>query len=249
MNIKESFSKIEVSKDIENKILNKTIYKVPKFKLSYIFCSIILISIIGLSLIYTSYAIEKGKSYNTWEINHTFANNYKILVGNNLNFKKISKKIIGSCENRHCTSYKNFNKNELENILNTHILYSNKLNQNTFNIDIGLNENDNIGKLVLSNNSIYNSIPINIRLTVLGNNPDERYILTMQEGPSSNSDSKYIETYKINKLNINAIIYSYNEKKETNFLAIEFVYKDIFYEFIGSNITKEELINFINTLQ
>ena len=36
---------------------------------------------------------------------------------------------------------------------------------------------------------------------------------------------------------------------ETNFLAIEFVYKDIFYEFIGSNITKEELINFINTLQ
>jgi hypothetical protein len=71
----------------------------------------------------------------------------------------------------------------------------------------------------------------------------------MQEGPSSNSDSKYIETYKINKLNINAIIYSYNEKMETNFLAIEFVYKDIFYEFIGSNITKEELINFINTLQ
>ena len=140
-------------------------------------------------------------------------------------------------------------KNELENILNTHILYSNKLNQNTFNIDIGLNENDNIGKLVLSNNSIYNSIPINIRLTVLGNNPDEGYILTMQEGPSSNSDSKYIETYKINKLNINAIIYSYNEKMETNFLAIEFVYKDIFYEFIGSNITKEELINFINTLQ
>lgn len=249
MNIKESFSKIEVSKDIENKILNKTIYKVPKFKLSYIFCSIILISIIGLSLIYTSYAIEKGKSYNTWEINHTFANNYKILVGNNLNFKKISKKIIENCENRHCTSYKNFNKNELENILNTHILYSNKLNQNTFNIDISLNENGNIGKLVLSNNSIYNSIPINIRLTVLGNNSDEVYILTMQEGPSSNSDSKYIETYKINKLNINAIIYSYNEKMETNFLAIEFVYKDIFYEFIGSNITKEELINFINTLQ
>ena len=104
MNIKESFSKIEVSKDIENKILNKTIYKVPKFKLSYIFCSIILISIIGLSLIYTSYAIEKGKSYNTWEINHTFANNYKILVGNNLNFKKICMMVQKEVGNRFCAS-------------------------------------------------------------------------------------------------------------------------------------------------
>ena len=76
---------------------------------------------------------------------------------------------------------------------------------------------------------------------------DDGYVLAFQEGIDATGEKNIENSYKSGNLNTNIIVYTNNWSDEK--LTATFVYDDILYQFIGHNISKDEMTSIIEILK
>ena len=76
---------------------------------------------------------------------------------------------------------------------------------------------------------------------------DDVYVLAFQEGIDATGEKNIENSYKSGNLNTNIIVYTNNWSDEK--LIATFVYDDILYQFIGHNISKDEMTSIIEILK
>ena len=87
---------------------------------------------------------------------------------------------------------------------------------------------------------------INYSVDILSTDAEDGYILPFIEGKDAMGDKLHIETYRIEVLNTNAVIYSAGDVE--NMLKATFVYADIYYTISAYEYTLDEFKAILNTL-
>lgn len=246
--IKNAFSDIYVSDKLDRKILNLTVNKKEKkyrqLKLSYV-CSIVL-SIFLLSVTVVS-SKEIKKFFESWSTFIELENGTKINVSENNNFKEIPNSAIKvkQGENRPQMTY-----SEIEEMLKFSILKLPKDNTEEIYYGTGLNKDGTIGRIDLwipyfiKENEIKH---ISCTVSMLNKYADEGYVLAFKEGLDATGGKNIGNSYKLKNLNTNVVMYTNNWSTER--ITATFVYDDILYEFVGKNMSKDEMISIIETLK
>ena len=142
-------------------------------------------------------------------------------------------------------------KSEVEELLGFQILYSDLSTENKFYYDANLNsKNDYVATVDLwcpnfikENETKYISYSIDI----LSTDAEEGYILPFIEGKDAMGGKLHIETYKIEALNTNAVIYSAVD--DENMLKATIVYDDVYYTISAYEYTIGEFKTILNTLE
>jgi hypothetical protein len=142
-------------------------------------------------------------------------------------------------------------KSEVEELLGFDILGSELSPESTvFNYNAFANENDNavavVGLWVPNFIKESETKNINMSVSILSTKAEKGYILPFIEGKDAMGGKVHIDTYKIEALNTNAVIYSTGDVSEL--LKATFVYDDISYTISSYNYTLEELKATLNTL-
>ena len=143
-------------------------------------------------------------------------------------------------------------RDEVESLLGFNILDSELSPENTvFNYDAFANKKDKavavIGLWVP--NFIYESESkhINMSVSILSTKAEEGYILPFIEGKDAMGGKVHIETYKIEALDVDTVIYT--ASSEESLLKATFIYDDISYTISSYNYTLDELKDILNTLR
>lgn len=143
-------------------------------------------------------------------------------------------------------------RDEVEGLLGFKILDSELSPDSTvFNYDAYANKNDGavavIGLWVpnfIKENETKN---INMSVSILSTKAEEGYILPFIEGKDAMGGKLHIETYKIEALNTNAVIYSAVDAE--NLLKATIVYDDVYYTISAYEYTLDEFKSILNTLE
>ena len=143
-------------------------------------------------------------------------------------------------------------QDEVESLLGFNILDSELSPENTvFNYDAHANKKDSAVAVIdlWVPNFIYESESkhINMSVSILSTKAEEGYILPFIEGKDAMGGKVHIETYKIEALDINTVIYTTDS--EEVLLKATFVYDDISYTISSYNYTLDELKAILNTLR
>ena len=247
--IKNAFNDIKVNEDLERKILNMTVNKrdnkQKKWKLSYTYATILLIGMLSIGVVY---AKEIKNFINSFSTNINVENNKSIKLSDNINFKNISKNaLIFTGDSPYQMNY-----NEVEKNLGFKILKLKENNTDEIYYSTELNDNNQIGRVdlwipyfVKESDNKY----ISASISMLNNGADEKYILAFEEGLDASGGKNNFEEYYSNNLDTKIIIYSYSTSNSNNrYLKATFVYDDVLYIFTGMNMSKDDLINYINGL-
>lgn len=247
--INDAFNEIEVSENLERKVLNMTVNKndnmQKKWKLSHAFMAIILIVVLSIGVVY---AKEIKNFINSFSTSINVENNKNIKISDNINFKNISSVALKT-ENDNS---KQMTFNEAEKNLGFKILKLKDNNTNEIYYSTRLNDNGQIGRVdlwipyfVKESDSKY----ISASVSMLNIGVDEKYILAFEEGLDASGNKDNFEEYFSEELNTKFIIYSYSNKNSADlYLKATFVYDDVLYIFTGKNMIKKDLINYINSL-
>lgn len=143
-------------------------------------------------------------------------------------------------------------RDEVESLLGFKILNSELSPESTvFNYDAYANKKDKAVAVVdlwIPNfiNESENK-RINMSISILGTKAEEGYILPFVEGKDAMGGKVHIETYKIEALDIDTVIYTTDS--EEVLLKSTFVYDDISYTISSYNYTLDELKTILNTLR
>ena len=142
-------------------------------------------------------------------------------------------------------------KKEVEELLGFDILGSDLSPESTvFNYNAHANHKDNavavVGLWVPNFIKESETKNINMSVSILSTKAEKGYILPFIEGKDAMGGKVHIDTYKIEALNTNAVIYSTGDVSEL--LKATFVYDDISYTISSYNYTLEELKAILNTL-
>ena len=247
--IKNAFNDIKVNEDLERKILNMTVNKrdnkQKKWKLSYTYATILLIGMLSIGVVY---AKEIKNFINSFSTNINVENNKSIKLSDNINFKNISKDaLIFTGDSQYQMNY-----NEVEKNLGFKILKLKENNTDEIYYSTELNDNNQIGRVdlwipyfVKESDNKY----ISASISMLNKGADEKYILAFEEGLDASGGKNNFEEYYSNNLDTKIIIYSYSTSNSNNrYLKATFVYDDVLYIFTGMNMSKDDLINYINGL-
>ena len=247
--IKNAFNDIKVNEDLERKILNMTVNKrdnkQKKWKLSYTYATILLIGMLSIGVVY---AKEIKNFINSFSTNINVENNKSIKLSDNINFKNISKDaLIFTGDSQYQMNY-----NEVEKNLGFKILKLKENNTDEIYYSTELNDNNQIGRVdlwipyfVKESDNKY----ISASISMLNKGADEKYILAFEEGLDASGGKNNFEEYYSNNLDTKIIIYSYSTINSNNrYLKATFVYDDVLYIFTGMNMSKDDLINYINGL-
>ena len=247
--IKDAFNEIKVDEILERKILNMTVNKrdnkQKKWKLSYTYATILLIGMLSIGVVY---AKEIKNFINSFSTNINVENNKSIKLSDNINFKNISKNaLIFTGDSPYQMNY-----NEVEKNLGFKILKLKENNTDEIYYSTELNDNNQIGRVdlwipyfVKESDSKY----ISASISMLNKGADEKYILAFEEGLDASGGKNNFEEYYSNNLDTKIIIYSYSTSNSNNrYLKATFVYDDVLYIFTGMNMSKDDLINYINGL-
>ena len=247
--IKDAFNDIKVNEDLERKILNMTVNKrdnkQKKWKLSYTYATILLIGMLSIGVVY---AKEIKNFINSFSTNINVENNKSIKLSDNINFKNISKDaLIFTGDSQYQMNY-----NEVEKNLGFKILKLKENNTDEIYYSTELNDNNQIGRVdlwipyfVKESDNKY----ISASISMLNKGADEKYILAFEEGLDASGGKNNFEEYYSNNLDTKIIIYSYSTSNSNNrYLKATFVYDDVLYIFTGMNMSKDNLINYINGL-
>lgn len=143
-------------------------------------------------------------------------------------------------------------RDEVEGLLGFKILDSELSPDSTvFNYDAYANKNDGAVALVdlwvpnfIKENETKN---INMSVSILSTKAEEGYILPFIEGKDAMGGKLHIETYKIEALNTNAVIYSAFDAE--NMLKATIVYDDVYYTISAYEYTLDEFKAILNTLE
>ena len=248
--IKNAFNDVKVNEDLEKRILDMTVnkngYKQRRWKLSYIYTSILLIGILSLSVVY---AQEIKDFVNSFSTNINVESNKNIKISDNVKFKNISVNAlkVKESENSYQMSF-----DEVEKNLGFEILKLRENNTNEIYYSTGLNDDGEIGRVDLwipyfikENDNKY----ISTSISMLNKGADKKYISSFEEGLDVSGNKENFKEYYSKNLNTKVIIYSYSAKNNGNLsLKATFVYDNILYIFTGKNMTITEITNYINQL-
>ncbi len=247
--IKDAFNEIKVDESLERKVLNMTVNKKDnkqrKWKLSYTYATILLIGMLSIGVVY---AKEIKNFINSFSTNINVENNKSIKLSDNINFKNISKNaLIFTGDSPYQMNY-----NEVEKNLGFKILKLKENNTDEIYYSTELNDNNQIGRVdlwipyfVKESDNKY----ISASISMLNKGADEKYILAFEEGMDASGGKNNFEEYYSNNLDTKIIIYSYSTSNSNNrYLKATFVYDDVLYIFTGMNMSKDDLINYINGL-
>lgn len=253
--IKNAFSDIYVSKELERNILDMTINKQDqvkkRFRLSYV-CSIVLVvCLLSITAVYAKeikYFIQNwSSSVQNWNSSVRLDNGKVIKLSENNNFKEIPNNVLKVDDN---SSMPKMTFEEIEDMLKFSILKLKKDNTDEIYYDSGLNADGSIGRIDLWIPSFYEENDdkyVSVLVNMLIKGADRGYIAAFQ-GDTDAFGEKNIEiSYESDNLNTNVIMYSTKSAKER--LTAAFVYDDILYHFIGNNISKDEMISIIENLK
>ncbi|MDD2435565.1 MAG: hypothetical protein PHO63_04850 [Bacilli bacterium] len=247
-NFKKAFSKINVSEELENSILNSTVNKKTesgkKFRLVHV-CSLILIL---FALTFTTvYAKEIKEFIIHWSSSIFLENGSKVEISKNNTFKKISKNIEKTEENG---PMKTITISEFEKMLGFSILKSDQSTSSEVSYMTGLNKDGSIGRMdvIISDFIVYSEEKnISLHASFLNEDADEGYILAFKEGLDATGGKDIDNTYSIKNLNINVVIYT--NDWDSKRLSATFVYDNILYKLTGKNITENEMLEIIENIK
>ena len=143
-------------------------------------------------------------------------------------------------------------KSEVEELLGFDILGSELSPESTvFNYDAYVNKaNDNVATVSLWCPNFIKADEtkhINYSADILSVEAEEGYILPFIEGKDAMGGKLHIETYKIEALNTNAVIYSAGDAE--NMLKATIVYNDVYYTISAYEYTLDEFKSILNTLE
>lgn len=143
-------------------------------------------------------------------------------------------------------------KKEVEELLGFYILGSDLSPESTlFNYNAHANHKDNavavVGLWVPNFINESETKNINMSVSILSTKAEEGYILPFIEGKDAMGGKLHIETYKIEALNTNAVIYSAVDAE--NMLKATIVYDDVYYTISAYEYTLDEFKTILNTLE
>ena len=260
---KKLFNNIHLDKNIDNIILNKTIYKKNNVMLKRIIISLsvlLIISITSIGIVYADEIVEKIKSllvtttidFDAEEWGDIYHTDLKVANRKNLNvdaeFPNVNFPVT---DNQQKTSFK-----EIEENLEIEILTS-KL----FKIDIARilkleKNNDRIshGWFVFDNVYKTKKGKISMAIEFITEYYEKEY-LSVLLGSTRNLDKEYKEVLKNEKLNTDLYVFALHPNKIQNYSEIvgspriTFIYDNIVYTINGHNVSIDEILYVINTLE
>ena len=246
--IKNAFSDVCVSEKLERNILNMTVNKQKqthrRFKLSYV-CSIALV--VCLLSVTIVYAKEIKEFFQNWSTSIKLENGEEVKISENNNFKEIPADAIKVKENSESPK---MTFEEVEEMLKFSILKLPENNTKEIYYRTFLNDDGSIGRVDLwipyfykENDNKY----ISVSVDMLNKYADEGYVLAFQEGIDATGNKNIENSYTSENLNTNVVVYTNDWSSER--LTATFVYDDILYQFIGKNISKDEMTYIIETLK
>ena len=251
--INDSYKSIQITNDLENKIMEKTINK-RKFsykRLGYSLGLILLVFTISFSIVY---AKQIAEFFKNWSTGVEFENGTKVNIVENANFKEINTNA------RKSENLISMTHDEVEQNLGFHILDYEHTTNKSMGYSTSLNSDGEIGLIHLwwdgfidntngqfGKNGDKTGKVISVDISILNKGAEERYIYPFLEGKDATEEKELNLVYEIKKLNTKAVIYG-NSWDETR-LTASFVYDDVYYQFISYNYTKEELIEILEQLK
>ena len=142
-------------------------------------------------------------------------------------------------------------RDEVEGLLGFKILDSELSPDSTvFNYDAFANENDGAVALVDLWGPYFikesESKNINMSVSILSTKAEEGYILPFIEGKDAMGGKLYVDTYELENLYVNTVIYTSDWMPER--LTATFVYDNLYYSFTADNYTPEEFLDILNSL-
>ena len=250
------FQDIKVSKELDNNIYNKTIYKkgIPRI---YIIKPIIVILFVFIFLGVGVMAKDYIENY-IFQTHISKSKGEDSTIDLNLNGKvKIEQNSSFICKD-------DITHQEIEKKLNIKLLKFKHFNKYDYNIcDSTLDNKGNIRILKLQNDDNFSEYDLNNKelrdkkylqiditfMTQYANNKDEQEFqnISIIKGPSKFTE--FIETYHIKKINLDVNIVKWSTNKYWPQTFCYFVYNDIFYNIQGYNISYDELIDILNNLE
>jgi hypothetical protein len=205
---KKAFSSINVSKELENNILdstvNKKVERVKKFRFAHV-CSLFLI-LLGLTFT-TVYAKEIKDFIVSWSSSIFLEDGSEVKISENNTFKEIPNNIK---KTEKYDSMINTTINELEEILGFKILKLDQSISNEVYYITGLNKDGSIGRIdiTMPNFIVYGEDKnINMHASFLDKNADEGYVLAFKEGLDASGGKNIDNSYYIENLNVNVVIW------------------------------------------
>ena len=243
---KNAFSDVCVSEKLERNILNMTVNKQKqtyrRFKLSYVCFVAVVVCLLSVTVVY---AEEIKEFFQNWSTSIKLDNGTEVKISENNNFKEIPTDAIKVEENALSPK---MTFEEVEEMLKLSILKLPENNTNDIYYGTFLNDDGSIGRIDLWIPHFYEENEnkhISVLVSMLNKNADEGYILAFQEGLDAFGNKNIETSYTSENLNTNVVIYTSVSKS----LNATFVYDDILYQFIGDNISKDEMISIIETIK
>lgn len=268
--IKSIYNNILVSEELDNKILNETIYKEKfnnkKLILKYAIIFIVFASFTTIGVVAKDYikeyfvSFKEDKENNKAELNITIKDKVKISKNGDLKCNE------------------NLTIKEIENHLGIKLLNPQFYNKDTFTKDCEIirNIDGKIRRVKMINddsfptNEIYQTNKSKKRfemgiefMTNYAEQDDEKYFsekwlvkasgVMPKEGIEEKIENYFIKNLKVNAIIINAtrIIGNKYEVESPDFPIniAYFVYNGVFYSFTGQNFTTEELIQVLENIE
>lgn len=246
--VKNAFRDIYVSPNLERKILNMTINKEKqgnkRFKFAYLLFALLITCMISVSVVY---AKEIKEIINNWTSSITFKDGTQMKISDYITYVKIKDNAI---KTKEFDSMISMNSEEVEKMLGIKLLKSNLATSDIIGYKTGLNEDDTIGRidLWLADYIHYEEEKyISMSIAFLNKNADKGYILAFEEGLDATASKDLKNLYHINSINADAVIYKNEWSKER--LTVTFLYNNMVYSIIGNNVSAEEMIQILNSLQ
>lgn len=261
---KETFEKIHLDKKVDEIILDKTIYSSHKKmtkKFAIIFSAFLLVLIAGVGVVYAEKIVTKIKNlFETTTINFEdsgfsiYLDELKFSNKKELNFDAEFLNLeFPILDNQQKIMF-----NELKENLNISVLTPYILEDNVARI-IKLEKNNNKishGCFVLDDVYVFKkdskTAKISMSIEFITKYYEEDYF-KMALGQSFNENKVYKSIEFNEKLNVD--VYFWGAKAITNddenigTLKAIFEYDDIIYEITGTNLSKNDMLNFLNTLE
>ena len=270
---KNSISRIHVSNELENKILDKTInnkkYKIPK--LSYGICAFLLVCFLGASVMHAKeiksffravLLFENGENHNIGNMTYVNIKDTSKRSGENAiettlkgMIKELGISVLASSRATNEMAYYTTAISN-DNIGRVDIWYPDFIeypleNKTITELEACLLKTNDISKcnsdeneyktLVQKRKSVCQSVSFITKYA------DDGYIDAFRYGVDAVGGKIMKETYHIEKLDVDAIIYGVDWTNDR--LTATFLYNDMLYSFIGSNMTYEEFIEILDSLE
>lgn len=239
--VKEAYLAFKMPNYLDKNVYDKTIYKKQsgkiKFQFASIACLILLIVFVSIGVVY---AKEIKKFIGSWSASIFLEDGTKLELTKNSNFKKIPDSII---KTEYGESAIQTTHGEMEKQLGFKLLNYALISSDVLSYDTGLNEDNSIGRLDIWWADFINEKDkkVSMHISILNENADKGFIAAFED--AVHPIDKFDKKYKSKNLNVDVIFSHTNDQIEALF-----VYDDILYWLVSSDLTEQQLEDIIEKL-